>query len=47
MASIQVERKFVRQQEKYSLAEKKERGELDQNVAPRFIPTNHPLHPPA
>ena len=32
MASTQVERKFVQQQEKCSFAEKKELNELDKNV---------------
>ena len=34
MASTQGEKKFVRQQEKYSLTEKKELGELDKNARP-------------
>ena len=33
MASTQVGRKYVQQQQKYSLAEKKELGELDENVS--------------
>ena len=37
MTSTLVERKFVRQQEKYSLVEKKELGELDKNVSPRLF----------
>ena len=32
MASTQSEKKFVRQQEKYSLTEEKELGELDKNA---------------
>ena len=43
MASQQ-RREFVWQQEKYSLADKKELGELDKNVTPPFIPTT-PLNP--
>ena len=40
MASPQVEGKFVQQQEKYSLIEKKELEELDKNVLLLlFIPT--------
>ena len=39
MASIQGETKFVRQREKYSLANKKEFEELDKNVPTFFIPT--------
>ena len=40
MASTQVEREFGWQQEKYSLAEEKELGELDKNATPllMFIP---------
>ena len=34
MASTQIERKFVQQQEKYSLVEKKELEELAKNVTP-------------
>ena len=39
MARTQGKRKLIRQQEKFSLAEKKELGELDKNVTPPFIPT--------
>ena len=56
MTSTLVERKFVRQQEKYSLVEKKELGELDKNVSPRlfgphayfillYFPPTHLLRP--
>ena len=37
MTSTQVERKFLWQQEKYSLAKEKELGELDQNVTPLLL----------
>ena len=37
MANTQGERKFVRQQEKYSLAEKKELGVLNKNVTPHLL----------
>ena len=39
LTSTQIERKFVRQQQKYSLAEKKELGELDKNVTLRPPPS--------
>ena len=44
MASTLVERKFVRQQEKYCLVEKKELGELDKNVSPRLFRTPCSFH---
>ena len=37
MTSTQVERKFLWQQEEYSLAKEKELGELDQNVTPLLL----------
>ena len=55
MGNTQGERKFVRQQEKYSLAEKKELGVLNKNVTPYllqpqfillYFPTLHLIRPP-
>ena len=40
MASTQGERKFVRQQEKFSLVEKRELGELDKNVTAPIYSNN-------
>ena len=47
MASTQGERKFFRQKEKYSLAEKKELCELDKNVTiPNYSDLLAELRPP-
>ena len=34
MSSTQIQRKIIQQQQKYSLDEKEELGELDKNVSP-------------
>ena len=42
MTTTQVETKFVREQEKYSLTEKKKLGELDKNLTPHPCFSDHP-----
>ena len=42
MSGTQIQRKIIQQQQKYSLDEKEELGELDKNVSPH-LPVIPPL----